>query len=79
MDFGASRFVNDTIEHNPVVMFALEWCEFCWSVRKLFGRCGIPFHSVDLDSVAFQEDDRGGRIRAAQIVQPGMTPPSSGS
>ncbi|HUO82051.1 MAG TPA: cysteine synthase A [Gammaproteobacteria bacterium] len=49
----------------PVVLFALEWCEFCWSVRKLFAHCGIPYRSVDLDSVAFQADDRGGRIRDA--------------
>jgi len=49
----------------PVVLFALEWCEFCWSVRKLLAHCGIPYRSVDLDSVAFQADDQGGRIRAA--------------
>jgi cysteine synthase A len=49
----------------PVVMFAFEWCEFCWSVRKLFAHCGIPFRSVDLDSVEFQVDDLGGQIRAA--------------
>jgi cysteine synthase A len=48
----------------PVVMFALEWCEFCWSVRKLFDRLGIPYRSMDLDSVAFQEDDMGGKLRA---------------
>jgi cysteine synthase A len=48
----------------PVVLFALEWCEFCWSVRKLFARCGIPYRSVDLDSTAYQRDDRGGQIRA---------------
>jgi cysteine synthase A len=49
----------------PVVMFALEWCEFCWSVRKLFGAAQIPFRAVDLDSVAYQADNRGGQIRAA--------------
>jgi len=62
-DFGASRFVSDTVAQQPVVMFALEWCEFCWSARKLFRAMGVPFESVDLDSVAYQEDDRGGRIR----------------
>jgi cysteine synthase A len=46
------------------VLFALEWCEFCWSVRKLFGRLGIEFESIDLDSVAYQEDERGSKIRA---------------
>jgi cysteine synthase A len=50
---------------NPVVMFALEWCEFCWAVRKLFNAYGIPYRSIDLDSVAFQVDDLGGRIRRA--------------
>ena len=49
----------------PVVMFALEWCEFCWSVRRLLGRLQIRYRAVDLDSVEFQRDDRGGRIRAA--------------
>jgi len=50
---------------HPVVLFALEWCEFCWSVRKLFEAAGIPFRAVDLDSGAFQQDDLGGSIRVA--------------
>jgi cysteine synthase A len=62
-DFGASQFVSETIGSEPVVMFALEWCEFCWSVRKFFKQLGVEFHSVDLDSLDFQEDDRGVRIR----------------
>src|SRR5262249_2747296 len=48
----------------PVVLFALEWCEFCWALRKLFAKAGIPHRSVDLDSAAYQRDDRGGHIRA---------------
>ena len=47
----------------PVVMFALEWCEFCWSVRKLFKEFDIPYRSVDLDSADYQKDDLGGKIR----------------
>ncbi len=50
---------------NPVVMFALEWCEFCGAVRKLFARYGIPYRSVDIDSVAYQDGGRGLAIRAA--------------
>src|SRR5690606_26951219 len=49
----------------PVVMFALEWCEFCWSVRKMFAEYQIPYRSIDLDSVEFQKDNWGGKIRAA--------------
>jgi cysteine synthase A len=55
------QVVNDT--ELPVALFALEWCEFCWSVRKLFKKLEIPYRAIDLDSVAFQEGNRGGRIR----------------
>jgi len=43
---------------------ALEWCEFCWSARRLFAAFDIPYRSVDLDSVKYQQDDMGGKIRA---------------
>ena len=56
-----TEILND--KQNPVVMFALEWCEFCWAVRKLFTRYDIPFISIDIDSVAYQDDNRGGKIR----------------
>ncbi|MEX6502930.1 pyridoxal-phosphate dependent enzyme [Pseudomonas zhanjiangensis] len=49
----------------PLVMFALEWCEFCWSARKLFNALGLAYRSIDLDSVEYQQDDLGGRLRAA--------------
>jgi cysteine synthase A len=63
----AEAFVSDAIAdaEQPVVMFALEWCEFCWSVRKLLAKCGVAYRSVDLDSVEYQNDDWGGKIRAA--------------
>ena len=49
----------------PVVLFALEWCEFCWAVRRFFDAAGIEFRSIDLNSVAYQQGDLGGEIRAA--------------
>lgn len=49
----------------PVVLFALQWCEFAWSVRKLFNALQIPFRSVDLDSVEYQRDDLGAKLRSA--------------
>jgi cysteine synthase A len=67
IDAEAAAFVDQVIAdtRQPVVLFALEWCEFCWSVRKLFARLGIPYQAIDLDSVAYQEGNRGGQIRAA--------------
>ena len=57
---------------DPVVLFALEWCEFCWSVRKMFAHYDIPYRSVDLDSVAYQDDDWGGKIRKALEAETGL-------
>ena len=34
-------------------------------MRRLFARLGIRYRSIDLDSVDYQRDDLGGRIRAA--------------
>jgi cysteine synthase A len=57
---------------NAVVLFALEWCEFCWSVRKMFTEYEIPYRSIDLDSVAYQDDNRGGKIRKAIEQRTGL-------
>lgn len=57
--------VEKIVSRNPVVLFALEWCEFSWSVRKLFAEAGIAYESVDLDSAAWQKDDLGSDLRAA--------------
>ena len=63
----AAAFVASVIadRDQPVTLFALEWCEFCWSVRRMFAKHGIPYRSVDLDSVEYQREGRGGKIRAA--------------
>ncbi|MEX2124594.1 MAG: cysteine synthase A [Woeseia sp.] len=64
LDPDAARFVARVIAEESVVLFALEWCEFCWSVRKLFGKLGLRYRSIDLDAVEYQANDRGGKIRA---------------
>jgi cysteine synthase len=71
LDPDAEAFVDGIVRDEPVVLFALEWCEFCWSVRKLFARLGIDYRAVDLDSVEYQADDRGGKIRAVLAERTG--------
>jgi cysteine synthase A len=63
----AEDFLEKTLfdPHQPVVMFALEWCEFCWSVRKMFAAAQIAYRSIDLDSVEYQDNGWGGQVRAA--------------
>jgi cysteine synthase len=73
LDVDAERFVNEVVTAEPVVMFALEWCEFCWSARKLFNHLGIRYRSVDLDSVELQAGDRGGKIRGVLAARTGAT------
>ncbi len=56
----------------PVVMFGFEWCEFCWSVRRLFARAGIDLRSIDVDGARFREGDRGGEILRALFARTGV-------
>lgn len=52
----------------PVVMFALEWCEFTWSVRKLFTEAGIDYLPVELDGNAWREAAPGIRLALHKIT-----------
>ena len=74
VDSDAAAFVERAINDadQPVVMFALAWCEFCWSARKMFAATGVLFRSVDLDSVEYQKDNRGAKIRAALNARTGI-------
>ena len=71
LDADATRFVDETVAAEPVVMFALQWCEFCWAVRKFFDAIGVPYTSVDLDSVEYQRGERGAKIRAVLAQRTG--------
>jgi cysteine synthase A len=73
LDDAALAFVEQTLSDadQPIVLFALEWCEFCWSVRKLFAKLEIPYTALDLDSVKFQDNNMGGKIRAVLLDQLG--------
>ena len=73
LDESALEFVSQATSdsENPIVLFALEWCEFCWSVRKLFSKLEIPYRAIDLDSVQYQKNNLGGKIRAVLLDQLG--------
>jgi len=75
MDSEAADFIDAVVNdaQQPVVLFALEWCEFCWSARNLFKKLNISYRSVDLDSVEFQAEERGQKIRAELKDRTGFT------
>lgn len=57
----------------PVVMFALEWCEFCWAVRRFFKSIGVTYRSIDLDTTTWQQENRGGEVRTALHAKIGQS------
>ncbi len=69
-----AQFVAEALRdaRQPVLMFALEWCEFCWTLRRFFKQIGVPLRSIDLDSVQYQAEGRGQRIRAALHAHTGI-------
>ena len=73
VDGEAMRFVEKSVrDAERVVMFALQWCEFCWAVRKLFERTAIPSRSIDLDAAECRDNDWGGKIRGALLERTGQ-------
>ena len=71
LDAAAIKYVGAVAKDAPIVMFALEWCEFCWSAKHLLDAMNIDYKSVDLDSVEYQEGERGNKIRAVLAEQTG--------
>jgi cysteine synthase len=60
----ATRYVSDVLHHAPIVLFGLERCVTCLSVRAFFDRFGVQYRAVDLDSADYRENDLGSRVRA---------------
>lgn len=73
IDPEADAFISQIIAdpRRPVVMFALEWCEFCWAARRIFEALGVECHSIDLDSVKFARTGLAGTIRPALKARTG--------
>ncbi len=59
----AEQFVNDTLSKNKIVMFSLEWCEFCHTVTKLFKAANIDFYTFPLDSASNMKNNWGIGVR----------------
>ncbi len=57
------QFVKDTLTNNKVVMFSLEWCEFCHTVTKFFKAANIDFYKMPLDSASNMKDNWGIEVR----------------
>ena len=55
----------------PVVIFALEWCEFAWGVKRLLKTLNIPFRAVHLDGPEFTDPRWATKVRRAMADRAG--------
>ncbi len=49
----------------PLVFFALQWCEFCWSARKLLDALNVPYRTVALDGPDYADPEWAADVRRA--------------
>ena len=61
----ATAFVQKTVAEHAVVVFSLEYCEFCWTIFGLFDKLGVPYKVVNIDAFEFAKDNMGNKYRAA--------------
>jgi cysteine synthase A len=45
-----------------VIVFSLEYCEFCWSATKMLKSCGVPFEVVNVDALKYAKGNFGGQV-----------------
>ena len=58
-------FVQAKIAGGKVVIWSLEYCEFCWTIFALFKALGIPYETINIDSFEFAKGNMGNYYRSA--------------
>ena len=61
----ALDFVNVAISRDPIVIFSLEYCEFCWTLTSFLNKLEVPFKKIDIDSFLYAKNYMGNKYRAA--------------
>jgi cysteine synthase A len=63
----AVTFVKEQIGLHKVVVWSLEYCEFCWTLTRFLDRLGVPYKRIDIDSFEYAKDQMGNKYRAALV------------
>ena len=61
----ATQFVEGKNGEGKVVIWSLEYCEFCWTITRLFDRLKVPYLKIDIDAFEYAKDNLGNQYRAA--------------
>ena len=65
----ATHFVTKSNTGNKVVVWSLEYCEFCWTLSMLFNTLKVDYVKIDIDSFQYAKDNLGNQYRAALQAQ----------
>ena len=65
----ADAFVTATNKAHTVVVWSLEYCEFCWTIVKLLDTLKVPYLKIDIDSFQYAKDNLGNQYRSALQAQ----------
>eukprot|EP00557_Chaetoceros_sp_GSL56_P013778 CAMPEP_0176483166 /NCGR_PEP_ID=MMETSP0200_2-20121128/3776_1 /TAXON_ID=947934 /ORGANISM="Chaetoceros sp., Strain GSL56" /LENGTH=477 /DNA_ID=CAMNT_0017879555 /DNA_START=196 /DNA_END=1626 /DNA_ORIENTATION=- len=61
----ATEWAKKQAESRKVVIFSLEYCEFCWTLTSFLDALGVPYHKIDIDSFIYAKENIGNQYRAA--------------
>jgi cysteine synthase A len=61
----ATEWVKKQTGSTKVVIFSLEYCEFCWTLTSFLDALGVSYHKIDIDSFIYAKDNIGNQYRAA--------------
>jgi len=61
----ATEFVKKFNVENKVVIWSLQYCEFCWTLFKLLDAAEVRYEVINIDSFKYAKDQMGNKYRAA--------------
>jgi cysteine synthase A len=61
----SAAFVKDNIAKNKIVIWSLQYCEFCWTLTSFFDKIGVPYIEISIDSFEYASDNMGNKYRSA--------------
>ncbi|CAG9460050.1 unnamed protein product [Pedinophyceae sp. YPF-701] len=72
--YDAAAFCREAAASAPLVIFSLEWCEFCWSVKNFLKAVGVEYKAVNLDSVENKPHFKQNRAALKELANSGTVP-----
>jgi cysteine synthase len=61
----AEAFVRSKNSGSKVVVWSLQYYEFCWTLTLFLDRLGVPYEKLDIDNFQYAKDNMGNKYRAA--------------